>query len=81
MNKPLLVHPEAKIESQAAYDWYFSRSSRAADKFKQELVAAYEAIRADPERFAAYPYGPGQYRQLHRFPYITSQFTLNTTIT
>jgi len=70
MTKPLVVHPEAKAESQAAYDWYFQRNPVAANRFAQELEAAYAAITTDPQRFAAYPYGPGQYRQLKRFPYV-----------
>lgn len=70
MTKPLVVHPMAGAESQAAYDWYFERNPAAAKRFFEELKSTYAAIVSDPKRFAAYPYGPGQYRQLRCFPYV-----------
>lgn len=70
MAKPLVVHPEVKAESQTAYDWYFERNPRAAERFFEELESSYAAIAADPQRFAAYPFGPGQYLQFKRFPYV-----------
>jgi len=69
MVKPLVVHPEAKAESQAAYDWYFERNPGAADRLIQEIRQAYQDILNCPQRYAEYPYGPGQFRLLRSFPY------------
>jgi len=74
MSKPLVVHPEAKAESQAAFDWYFDRNPVAAERLAQEIRQAYQDISKTPQRYATYPYGPGQFRLLRNFPYSVIYF-------
>jgi hypothetical protein len=42
--KPVVFHPEAVAEAEAAAAWYQARSSRAGELFLAELEAAIEAV-------------------------------------
>lgn len=74
MPKLLVVHPEAKAESQASYDWYYERNPSAAERFVQELDHAYREIAEHPERYPEYPFGPGRFRLFRSFPYFVIYF-------
>jgi plasmid stabilization system protein ParE len=43
--------PVAELEFQAAADWYAERNPTAGDRFVDEVAAAIEAIRRNPEGF------------------------------
>ena len=44
----LELHPDARLELQAAVDWYDSRDARAADDFDQAIRAALKEIQDHP---------------------------------
>jgi toxin ParE1/3/4 len=66
---PIDYHPEARLETDAAFDWYRERSTRAAERFYLELEKAHTAIQSSPETWAEYLYGKRRYR-LKRYPYV-----------
>jgi plasmid stabilization system protein ParE len=63
------LHPEAVEEAEAAVIWYARRSSRAAQRFVEELEVAVAAIAEAPDRW---PRFDRETRRviLRRFPYI-----------
>jgi toxin ParE1/3/4 len=62
-------HPEARLEADAAFDYYCERSPRAAEAFYLELARADRAIRKSPESWAEYLYGTRRYL-LEQFPFV-----------
>jgi plasmid stabilization system protein ParE len=66
---PIDYHPEARIETEAAFDWYHEKSPRAAERFYVELERAHTAIQNSPKLWAKYMYGTRRYL-LERYPYI-----------
>jgi plasmid stabilization system protein ParE len=66
---PLAIHPDARKDALAAYDWYLERSREAAVAFQHELEIAGNAIQRDPERWANYLSGTRRYL-LKRFPFV-----------
>jgi plasmid stabilization system protein ParE len=66
---PLVVHPDARVEALAAYDWYSQRSQQAADAFQEELRIAGRAIEHSPELWAHYLFGTRRYL-MKRFPFV-----------
>jgi plasmid stabilization system protein ParE len=46
---PIDYHPEARLEADAAFDWYRKRSPRAAERFCLELEKAHAAIQDTPQ--------------------------------
>jgi plasmid stabilization system protein ParE len=63
------IHPEALEEAGAAADWYAARSTRAAERFLNELGQAIERISENPERFPAFAFGTRR-MVLRKFPYV-----------
>ncbi|MEQ8785394.1 MAG: type II toxin-antitoxin system RelE/ParE family toxin [Pirellulaceae bacterium] len=66
---PLEFHPEARLETFEAFDWYAARSMEAAHAFQQELADAGRAIQSHPELWASYLFGTRRYL-LKRFPFV-----------
>lgn len=66
--KPLLYHPSAQIEIEAAYDWYFGRSPQAADGFYEELIPALDRVREYSYQYPPHLYGT-QRLVLSRYPF------------
>lgn len=62
-------HPQARLEADAAVDYYCERSPRAAEAFYQEFDSACIAIRESADSWAEYLYGTRRYL-LKRFPYV-----------
>ncbi|QDU98596.1 type II toxin-antitoxin system RelE/ParE family toxin [Lignipirellula cremea] len=83
MLKPVLFHPAADAEANAAWQWYQERSETASSRFFSELAVAIENIQTHPLR---YPLYPGvldyevRYRSLKRFPYAVVFEILNDRI-
>ena len=65
---PVVFHPDAVEEAQAARQWYLVRSQSAADSFLAELDLGIEAISQAPERWMLFKYGTRRYL-FHRFPF------------
>ena len=65
---PVVFHPDAVEEAQAARQWYLVRSQSAADSFLAELDLGIEAISQAPERWTLFKYGTRRYL-FHRFPF------------
>ena len=67
-SKPLLFHPEAIAEAEAAREWYAERSLWAAEEFLKELERALDSLAESPNRWPLYL---GQTRRipLRRFPF------------
>ena len=65
----LEFHPQASQEAENAAAWYVERSTRAAERFVEEMVAAAAAIGEAPERW---PQFDGEARRvlLRRYPYV-----------
>ena len=68
MARPLEVHPEAVLETQAAYRWYPDRNNTAAEAFLAELDRAVEAISESPMRWPIHLHGTRRFL-LRRFPF------------
>jgi plasmid stabilization system protein ParE len=54
MPKPVKLHPAAMIEAAAARAWYAQRSTRAAQRFDDELHRAITRMAERPESFPVY---------------------------
>jgi plasmid stabilization system protein ParE len=65
---PVVFHPEAVEEAQAARQWYLMRSQSAADSFLAELDHGIESISEAPERWPLFKHGTRRYL-FHRFPF------------
>lgn len=65
---PVVLHPEAVDEAQAARMWYAERSESAADSFLAELDYGIESISESPERWPLFVHGTRRYL-FHRFPF------------
>ncbi len=63
------LHPEARLEADAAFNWYREHSLRAAEKFLDAIEQARTAIQDAPELWADYLYGTRRYL-LKRFPFV-----------
>ncbi len=46
------VSPSAKSDVGAAFDWYNERSTKAASSFRTELLAVFDLLTSNPERWA-----------------------------
>jgi plasmid stabilization system protein ParE len=77
--KSIQIHPEALAEADAAVDWYFARSERAAARFLTELREAIAVLATQASRFPVFAH---QTRRvlLHRFPYIVVFRETSTTL-
>ena len=62
-------HPQARLEVDAAFDWYRERSPRAAERFYLELDKAHMKIQDSPKSWPAFLYGTRRFL-LKRYPYI-----------
>jgi plasmid stabilization system protein ParE len=47
----LNISPDVKQEMAQAYGWYAERNEKAADDFREEVLAAFDLIARHPERF------------------------------
>ena len=67
-SKTVEFHEEARLESAAAFEWYFERSEMAASRFVVELNRAIALIAEAPQRW---PTGVRGTRRclLQRFPF------------
>ena len=62
------VHPEARRELAAAFEWYFERSVQAAESFLLEVERAFGVIAGAPTVWPRWQAGTRRYL-LRRFPY------------
>ena len=65
----LRIHPAALEEAEAATDWYAQRSSRAAERFLDELDRAVDQIARNPKQYAGHDFGTRR-MVLQRFPFV-----------
>jgi plasmid stabilization system protein ParE len=65
---PVVLHPDAVEEAQAAWQWYLERSQSAADSFLAELDHGVESIAEEPERWPLFVHGTRRFL-FHRFPF------------
>lgn len=65
---PVEVLPAARREIQAAFDWYFDRSPRAASAFAREIDRAMTLVHVTPGVWPAFEAGTRRY-VLRRFPF------------
>jgi plasmid stabilization system protein ParE len=55
MSQPTVsFNPDANLEAEAAFDWYYERSPHAAHAFLQELNHAISCVCETPERWPEY---------------------------
>jgi plasmid stabilization system protein ParE len=66
--KPVAFHKLALADYEEAFEWYFSRSEIAAERFAEEMDRAISEISFGPKRWAA---GPNSTRRfpLRSFPF------------
>jgi toxin ParE1/3/4 len=67
--KPVLFHPQAAADYEAAFNWYFDRSELAASKFAMAVNAAVDLIAEGPSRWPSDAHGTCKF-VLQRFPFI-----------
>jgi plasmid stabilization system protein ParE len=65
---PVVLHPDAVEEAQAAWQWYLERSQSAADSFLAELDHGVESISEAPERWPLFVHGTRRFL-FRRFPF------------
>ena len=65
---PVVLHPDAVEEAQAAWQWYLERSQSAADSFLAELDHGVESISEEPERWPLFVHGTRRFL-FRRFPF------------
>lgn len=65
---PVVSHPEADAELEAAAQWYEQRQPKLGETFLQDFEATLRRVRQNPERWRRIQ---GQNRKLNfsRFPY------------
>jgi plasmid stabilization system protein ParE len=51
MSFSLKVSPAVKQELEQAYRWYAERSDKAAQAFRDEVLAAFDLVAQHPDRF------------------------------
>jgi toxin ParE1/3/4 len=68
-SKPLFIRPEAKEEAIQAREWYEEQNSIAAERFVEELEAAFEVISRRPRASPFYE-RPFRFLSLKKFPYL-----------
>jgi plasmid stabilization system protein ParE len=68
MAHPLLIHPKAVEEAQAARRWYEQRSQRVAAGFVRELDRTMSAVAESPDRWPIHAHGTRKLI-LRRFPF------------
>jgi plasmid stabilization system protein ParE len=66
--KPVQVHPEAETEIDAAFNWYWQDSVRAALRFDSELRQTFGLLRRDPSAYSLYLRGTRR-ALVNRYPY------------
>ena len=66
--KPIRVHPEARLEAEAAVEWYGQRSRHAAGRLVIELRSALGRIQHSPNQFPKFAFNARR-MVLGRFPY------------
>ena len=62
------VHPDAEAEADGTFEWYWTRSERAALRFDAELRDAYSTLRRSPNGCVQYLRGTRRVL-LNRHPY------------
>jgi plasmid stabilization system protein ParE len=67
--KPVIVHPEAAAEIEAAADYYEARRTGYGELFRAEVADALAQIGSTPTVFSLYKGGPTRRRLLTRFPF------------
>lgn len=65
---PIVFHPDAVDEAQAARIWYAERNQSAADSFLAELDYGIESISEAPERWPLFVHGTRRYL-FRQFPF------------
>ncbi len=68
-SKPLLFHPEAVEEAEAARKWYAERSLWAAEEFLKELEKTLESVAESPSRWPVF-FGRVRRLPFRRFPFL-----------
>ena len=66
--KTLRIRSEAREEIDAAFDWYFERSPKAADAFLAEIATSFAQIVSHPQLYPPFTKNTRR-RVLERFPY------------
>lgn len=70
----LLLLPAAERDLEEAIDWYFARSTEAAERFADEMDRALDDIREAPARFPRWD-DRHRFFLLRRFPYYVAYRT------
>lgn len=68
MTRKLVLRPDAEAEITEAVIWYNDRSASVRDNFLDEVDAALERIRRNPDQYQRV-YGQARRAMLGRFPY------------
>jgi len=66
--KRLRIHSRAQEEISEAFDWYFTRSPKAADAFLAEIGTSLAQIASHPQSYSTYTKNTRR-RVLSGFPY------------
>jgi plasmid stabilization system protein ParE len=66
--KPYSFHPEAEAEADAAFEFYWSKSPKAAVGFDEALRAAYRKLVISPQACSPYLHGT-RHVILNRYPF------------
>jgi toxin ParE1/3/4 len=67
-SKKVEFHEEASLEYEAAFEWYFERSTSVASRFAAELNRAIGMMAEAPQRWPASTYDTRKFL-LQRFPF------------
>ncbi len=67
--KPVILHPEAEVEVEAAADYLEACRARYGEKFRAEVETALRQIGTTPTVFSEFDGGPARRYLLRRFRY------------
>jgi toxin ParE1/3/4 len=73
----VVVSPATKQELAEAFDWYKTRSPKAANAFRAEVLAAFNLVAEDPHKWAIWD-APVRRYVLKQYPY-TVYFSASST--
>ena len=68
MDYVVVVSPAVKLEMAEAFDWYNTRSAKAAHAFRSEVLSVFDLLKHEPEQWALWDEPVRRYI-LKQYPY------------
>jgi plasmid stabilization system protein ParE len=66
---PIIIEPAAKSDIRAARDYYSDRGQNTSERFRDELIQAFDLLSRHPEAVAI-AFGSTRLKPMRYFPYV-----------